>query len=110
MHGRAHGLLYLETHIRGQDQTGGDALPETIYSEGGVYRALPAPAASRHAGGALLASRRKRLGLLQREVAGALGIRVETVSAIETERTKCLDARDAYEALLDRLEGPQNLD
>lgn len=71
-----------------------------------IYRALLAPAATRHADGALLASRRGRLGFLRREVAGTLGIRVETVSASETERAKYFEARDAYETLLDRLEGP----
>lgn len=75
-----------------------------------VYKALLTPAATRHADGVLLAARRNRLGLLQREVAGAIGVRVETVSAIETERAKYFKAGNAYEALLDRLEGSQNLD
>lgn len=51
-----------------------------------------------------LATRRKRLGLLQREVANELGVRVETVGAIERERGKYLAARDKYEAPLDRIE------
>ena len=75
-----------------------------------AYRALLAPTARRHADGALLAARRKRLGVLQREVAGELGIRVETVSAIETERVKHFEARGAYEALLDSLENTVNYD
>lgn len=69
-----------------------------------VYRALLAPTARRHADGASLATRRKRLGLLQREVANELGVRVETVSATERERAKYLAARDKYEAPLDRIE------
>ena len=75
-----------------------------------AYRALLAPTTRRHADGALLAARRKRLGILQREVAGELGIRVETVSAIETERAKYFEARDAYEAMLDSLENSKNYD
>lgn len=69
-----------------------------------VYRVLLAPTARRHADGTSLATRRKRLDLLQREVASELGVRVEMVSAIERERAKYFAARDEYEALLDRIE------
>lgn len=75
-----------------------------------AYRALLAPARKRHADGPFLAARRNSLGLLKREVVGAIGVRVETASAIETERAEYFKARDAHEALPDRLEGPQNLD
>lgn len=32
------------------------------------------------------------------------------MSAIETERAKCFEARDAYEAMLDSLENSKNYD
>ena len=69
-----------------------------------VYRALMSPTTTRHAAGAELAARRKRAGLLQRDIADRLGIRTEVVSSIETERAKYLKTRDDYEALLDELE------
>lgn len=69
-----------------------------------VYRALMSPTVTRHAGGASLAARRKRAGLLQRDVAARLGVRAEVVSSIETERAKHMAVRDSYEALLDRIE------
>lgn len=70
-----------------------------------VYRALMSPTATRHADGASLAARRKRAGLLQRDIAARLGVRAEVVSSIETERAKHMATRDSYEGLLDRIEG-----
>ena len=69
-----------------------------------VYRALMSPTETRHAGGASLAARRKRAGLLQRDIAARLGVRAEVVSSIETERAKRMAVRDSYEALLNRIE------
>lgn len=69
-----------------------------------VYRVLMSPTVTRHAGGASLAARRKRAGLLQRDVAARLGVRAEVVSSIETERAKHMAVRDSYEVLLDRIE------
>ncbi len=69
-----------------------------------VYRGLMSPTATRHAAGAELAARRKRAGLLQRDIADRLGTRTEVVSSIETERAKYLKTRGDYEALLDDLE------
>ena len=69
-----------------------------------MYRALMLPTATRHAAGASLAARRKRVGLLQRDVAARLGVKAEVVSSIETERAKHTAVRDSYEALLDRIE------
>lgn len=80
------------------------------YAAREVYRTLMSPTATRHASGIELAARRKRIGLLQRDVAARLGIRAEVVSSIETERAKHLKARDAYEALLDRIEGDTTKD
>lgn len=87
----------------GQVQTRGDEVPWALHSQGGpqgaartdrqeAWRRYPAgrkAKPSRHppAGG--------RRGL---------GIRVETMSAIETERAKYFEAGDAYEALLGRWE------
>ena len=70
-----------------------------------VYRALMSPTAMRHADGASLAARRKRAGLLQRDIAARLGVRAEVVSSIETERAKRMATRDSYEELLNRIEG-----
>lgn len=62
------------------------------------------PTAMRHADGASLAARRKRAGLLQRDIAARLGVRAEVVSSI-TERAKRMATRDSYEELLNRIEG-----
>lgn len=51
------------------------------------------------------ASRRKRAGLLQRDIAARLGVRAEVVSSTETERAKRMATRDSYEELVDRIEG-----
>ena len=88
--------------ISGGEYLGGETKREAMrclkrYVAREVYRALLAPTARRHADGAYLATRRKRLGLLRREVASELGVRVETVSAIERERAKYFAARDKYE-------------
>lgn len=69
-----------------------------------MYRALILPTATRHAADASLAARRKRAGLLQRDVAARLGVKAEVVGSIETERAKHMAVRDSYEALLDRIE------
>ena len=70
--------------------------------------ALMSPTATRHAAGPSLAARRKRAGLLQRDVAARLGIRPSVVSSIETERAKHMAERDAYEAFLDGVERLNN--
>lgn len=69
-----------------------------------VYRGLMPPAATRRAAGAGLAARRRRAGLLRRDIADGPGIRAEVISSIETERAKYLKTRGDYEALLDELE------
>ena len=63
------------------------------------------PTTTRHADGASLAARRKRAGLLQRDIAARLGVGVGVVSSIETERAKRMATRDSYEELLNRIEG-----
>lgn len=73
-----------------------------------AYRALMSPTATRHAAGPSLAARRKRAGLLQRDVAARLGIRPSVISGIEKERAKHVAARDAYEAFLDGVEKLNN--
>ena len=73
-----------------------------------AYRASMSPTATRHAAGHSLAARRKRAGLLQRDVAARLGIRPSVVSSIETERAKHMAERDAYEAFLDGVERLNN--
>ena len=73
-----------------------------------AYQALMSPTATRHAAGPSLAARRKRAGLLQRDVAARLGIRPSVVSSIETERAKHMAERDAYEAFLDGVERLNN--
>ena len=101
LNGMMDGVLALRRHIlrgsQSQAQVSG-------YIARKVYRALLATMERRHAEESSLAARRRRLGLLQREVGTGLGTSVETVSAIETERAKHLTAMDEYEALLDRLE------
>ena len=69
-----------------------------------VYRGLMPPTATSNTAGAGLAARRKRAGLLQRDITDRLGVRTEVISSIETERAKYLKTRDDYEALLDELE------
>lgn len=73
-----------------------------------AYRALMSPTATRHAAGPSLAARRKRAGLLQRDVAARLGIRPSVVSSIETERAKHMAERGAYETFLDGVERLNN--
>lgn len=55
-----------------------------------VYRDLMSPTATRHADGPSLASRRRRAGLLQRDVAARLGASVSVISGIEPEKAKRL--------------------
>ncbi len=68
---------------------------EEIRGEGG----LPGPDVADHD-----EARLRRIGPPQRDIAVRLGIRAEVASSIETERAKYLEARDAYEALLSRIE------
>ena len=70
---------------------------------------MMSPTAARHAAGPSLAARRKRAGLLQRDVAARLGIRPSVISGIEKERAKHVAARDAYEAFLDGVEKLNNV-
>lgn len=65
---------------------------------------MMSPTTTRHAGDAFLATRRKRAGLLQRDIAARLGARAKAVSSIETERAKHMATRDSCEALLNRIE------
>ena len=69
---------------------------------------MMSPTATKHAAGPSLAARRKRAGLLQRDVAAREGIRPSVVSSIETERAKHMAERDAYEAFLDGVERLNN--
>lgn len=73
-------------------------------------RALMSPTAARHAAGPSLAARRKRAGLLQRDVAARLGIRPTAISGIETESAKHIAERDAYEAFLNGVEKRTQVD
>ena len=69
-----------------------------------VYRALLSPTTAKHAFGSSLATRRKFVGLLQRDVADALGVHSAVISSIETERAKHMEIRSAYETFLSQIE------
>ena len=69
-----------------------------------VYRVLLSPTAVKHASGSSLAARRKFAGLLQRDVADALGVHSAVISSIETERAKHMETRSAYETFLSQIE------
>ena len=82
-------------------------MPETLRREGGLS-SLDVADGDEACRRPSLAARRKRAGLLRRDVAARLGIRPSVISSIEKERAKHVAAMDAYEAFLDGVERLNN--